>query len=302
LKGLIFNIQKFSIHDGPGIRTTVFMKGCPLRCLWCSNPESQSSTVELMTRDVKCIKCGVCEEVCPIDAITITQQGSRLINIDRSKCNLCLKCVDACPAKAIEVIGKYMSVEEVMDEVAKDEQFYLNSGGGVTLSGGEPLFQGEFAYELLKACKERGFHTALDTSGYCDWKILGRILDHTDLVLYDIKHLDEERHKWGTGKNSQLILENLSKVAGKGKKIWLRIPVIAGYNDFSDDIIKVINLGLEVGAEKISLLPYHEWGKSKYANLGMPYCAEGYRAPDDGHIRELKALVESRGMEAGIGN
>ena len=302
LRGLIFNIQRFSIHDGPGIRATVFLKGCPLRCRWCSNPESQSASVELMTRDAQCIKCGICTEVCPVNAISIDAQGAKVVNMDRQKCTLCLKCTEVCPTNAIRQVGKWMSIEEVVDEVGRDSQFYVNSGGGVTISGGEPLFQGKFSYELLRWCKQKGYHTALDTSGYCAWKVLDGILNYTDLVLYDIKHLDAKKHKWGVGKGNQLILRNLQRIAQKGNKVWLRIPLIVDYNDSLEHIGKVAQLGIKTGAEKVSLLPYHEWGKSKYKNLDKAYPAEGAKSPSNEYIQQLRDFIQSFGIKATIGN
>ena len=191
--GLVFNIQRFSLHDGPGIRTTVFLKGCPLRCKWCSNPESMNSYVEIMTQDIKCIKCNRCVEVCPQRAISIVHGQKK---IDWEKGNLCLECAKVCSSGAIELVGKLMSVDEVVAEIERDRLFYLNSGGGVTFSGGEPLNQWEF---VLKACKDKGINTALDTTENDPWDIFKKVLDYCDLVLYDLKHPDSIKHKEGTG-------------------------------------------------------------------------------------------------------
>jgi len=196
IKGLIFNIQRFSIHDGPGIRTTVFLKGCPLTCKWCSNPESQKSYPEILTVDRKCIRCGRCAESCSQEAITLDESGRRL---DWQKCNLCMECAANCPSGAIEAVGRYLTVDEVVAEVEKDRLFYQNSGGGVTVSGGEPLLQWEFALNLLKECKVRNLHTALDTSGCAPWDVMERVIEHVDLVLYDIKDMHSAKHKAITG-------------------------------------------------------------------------------------------------------
>ena len=218
ISGVVFLIQSYSVQDGPGIRTTVFLKACSLRCRWCQNPESWNNYPELITRDAKCVLLGKCKEVCPADAIMIDSRTGRII--DRNKCDLCFKCVPACPSGALSKIGDHMTVDEVMSEIKKDEPFLVRSQGGVTVSGGEPLNQPVFACELLKGCKEIGLHTALDTSGQGDWTALEKILVYTDLVLYDIKHMDSERHKTATGVGNNLILSNLRKIPPE-KKIWL---------------------------------------------------------------------------------
>jgi pyruvate formate lyase activating enzyme len=194
MKALVFNIQRFSLHDGPGIRTTVFLKGCPLNCKWCSNPESITSTPEIISYPIKCVGCGKCEEVCPQQAIVI-KDGKSVIAWE--KCDKCLKCAGVCLNGGISLVGKEMSVEEVISEVERDAPFYTNSGGGVTFSGGEPLRQWRFVTEACKKCKERGIHTALDTTGYADWEKMEEVLQYVDLLLYDIKHLDPESHKGG---------------------------------------------------------------------------------------------------------
>jgi len=215
LQGTVFDIQRYSIHDGPGIRTTVFVKGCPLRCKWCSNPESQNSYPEVLFSKAKCDGCGKCVEVCPLGAIILDGDG---IHIDRAKCDRCMKCLDVCYPHAIRCAGERKSVEEVIEEVSKDELFYRNSGGGVTISGGEPLFQPQFTLALLKECKERQLHTALDTCGFANWKEMEGILDYTDLVLFDIKHLDPEMHLMGTGLEMSLSLKTSTGLLKRGKE------------------------------------------------------------------------------------
>lgn len=209
-RGLIFHAQRYSIQDGPGLRTTIFMKGCPLRCEWCHNPESIKPYPELMSRDRKCMKFGNCVQACLTGAITLDQTGGRRIN--REKCILCFDCVAVCPTGALEKVGTYMTVDEVMTEIERDELFYRKSGGGVTISGGEPLLQWRFVRDLLRACKQRHLHTALDTSGYARWPALQSVLEYVDLVLYDIKHMDLQLHKKKTGVGNSLILANLRRI------------------------------------------------------------------------------------------
>lgn len=298
-KGLIFNIQRFSIHDGPGIRTTVFMKGCPLRCLWCSNPEAMDSYPNLMVRDINCKACGACGEVCPTGAITFSRQEGRKIVWE--KCDQCLKCVEACIYDALNVCGCLMTPEEVLDEVLKDEAFYRNSGGGLTVSGGEAMAQAEFAACLFQAAKQAGLHTALDTTGYAPWKQIEPMLPLVDLILWDIKHLDAGEHKRTTGASNALILANLKK-ASKTTDIWLRMPLIAGFNASEEHVKKLVDLGKRIDAQKISLLPYHEGGKSKCRQLGRAYPLPEAAAPAAEDIQHLKESIERQGIKATIGN
>lgn len=299
--GVVFNIQRFSIHDGPGIRTTVFLKGCPLRCGWCSNPESIRQSPEIITRDIKCIRCGKCVEACPEQAIVVAD-NTRVIQW--KKCNYCMNCAEVCPSGAIEAVGRYMNVSEVLDSVGRDASYYRRTGGGMTLSGGEPLVQWQFSLELLQEAKKRGFHTTLDTSGYADWEVLDNVLNYTDLVLYDVKHLDSARHQEATGMPNERILDNLRKISEKaGPKVWVRHPVIPQFNDSEEDLEALCRLILTVKplVERISLLPYHKFGELKYAATGKGYPWKDIPTISDEEIGKLKKLVESHGVKVDVG-
>jgi pyruvate formate lyase activating enzyme len=298
-KGLVFNIQKFSIQDGPGIRTTVFMKGCPLNCPWCSNPEGMSRDQQLISNDRKCIGCMKCAEVCPVNAIS-SIDGMRVI--DWKRCNNCLECTKVCPSRALEAAADEMTVDEVFKVVAQDAPFYRNSGGGVTISGGEAMLQWEFALELFKKCKNAGFNTVLDTTAHCKWEHLEEVLDYVDLILFDVKHMDPDRHKEKTGVTNELILENLEKAAKK-TKIWIRVPLIPGYNDSEENLRQVAELASRIKADKVSILPYHEYGKQKYPRVGGEY---GFNEadilePDNEIVTKSRALIESYGLNVAVG-
>ncbi|MDO8685569.1 MAG: glycyl-radical enzyme activating protein, partial [Clostridiales bacterium] len=228
MKGQIFNIQRFSIHDGPGIRTTVFFKGCSLRCLWCHNPESIAYKPQLQFFPQKCIGCGKCVEVCPAQAHTYSS-GNRVFK--RELCKSCGSCADTCYAEALVISGICMEADEVMQEIEKDSSYYLSSGGGVTFSGGEALLQKDFLKELLIKCKKRNFHTTVDTAGNVPWDNFEAVLPYVDLFLYDIKTFSEDKHKEATGAGNERILENLSRLSGAQTEIWVRIPVVPGIND-----------------------------------------------------------------------
>ncbi len=296
-QGLIFNIQRFSIHDGPGIRTVVFFKGCGLRCRWCSNPESWNAYEEIVINDLRCTLCGRCRDVCPEKAITIDEKGRKL---DRGLCNRCMKCTDVCPTGALAATGKWMSVEEVMEEAAADDLFYQNSGGGITLSGGDPLQQWEFAVELLKDCKRRGFHTAIETSGFAEWGILEELLEYTDLVLYDVKHMDPARHREGTGKTNELILENARKAAAR-RRLWVRVPLVPGYNDSEENLRETARFAKEIGAARVSILPYHAWGVSKFEKLGRTFTMGDVTAPASEQVEHARQIVQAAGVPTLVG-
>jgi pyruvate formate lyase activating enzyme len=298
-RGLVFLIQRYSVQDGPGLRTTIFMKGCPLRCQWCQNPESLAPYPELISHDTKCMLLGKCVEACPMAAITIDKREGR--KIDRARCNLCFQCVDACPTKALSRVGEYMTIEQVMAEIERDEVFYHRSGGGVTISGGEPLLQWKFVYRLLKACKQRHLHTALDTCGYARWSILSKVLEYVDLVLYDIKHIAPKSHKEVTGKSNRLILNNIRMISPH-VKVWLRVPVIPGINDSEENLTKLSELGREIGVEKVSLLPYHKLAEEKYRQLGKRYTMAHLEPPGQERLQQIQRVIESFGLKVTIGS
>lgn len=254
----IFDIERNSFVDGPGIRTTVFFKGCNLKCAWCHNPESQAFAPQMMIYKDKCIGCGKCKEVCPHHF---------------SACDLCGRCTFFCPVDARKVCGKEYTADQVLAEVVKDKCFYDNSGGGVTFSGGECMLQLDFLLEILQKCKENGIHTAVDTAGHVPFESFEKILPYTDLFLYDVKLLDSKKHQQYVGAGNGLILENLRKLLAAKAKIWVRIPVIPGVNDDAEELENIHNwLNIHGQPEKIELLPYHAMGEHKYAAIGRTAC------------------------------
>lgn len=296
-KGLIFNIQRYAVQDGPGIRTTIFMKGCPLRCKWCSNPESQEPYPEIMTHDVRCIACHKCLEVCPVGAVSFSGEGRE---IDRERCNLCLQCAEVCPSKAIEHVGDYLTVDEVLKEVLADRVFYRNSGGGMTISGGEPLLQWQFVAELCRRAKEEDICTAIDTCGYAPWDIMEKVLKYVDLVLFDVKHMDSAKHKDGTGVDNEVILSNAKKTASL-VETWIRVPLIPNFNDSNHDIQSIAEFSSSLHTRKVSILPYHELGSSKYAQLGTICPGDGTIPPSEEKVQSVRDRFESSGLKVEVG-
>jgi pyruvate formate lyase activating enzyme len=297
--GIIFDIERFSIHDGPGIRTTVFFKGCPLACSWCHNPESQSPDKERWFWERRCIRCGACMEACEHNAISIS--GNSVIT-DDALCQLCGACVEVCQAEAREIIGRQVTVTQVMAEIEKDVAFYDESGGGVTFSGGEPLAQPDFLLALLTACKDKEIRTAVDTSGFAPWQTLQGISPCVDLYLYDLKLMDDERHRRFTGVSNELILSNLRALSAWGKTIIVRVPIIPGVNDDSENITR---LGEFVAAlprvPPVSLLPYHKVGIDKYVRLRMPYAWPEIQPPADERMGELASTLKGFGLTVRMG-
>lgn len=271
IRACIFNIQKYSIHDGPGIRTVVFFKGCPLSCLWCSNPESQDTRIQIICDKTKCVQCLHCIEICPKQAITLSNNH---IQIDSKKCNSCFSCKNSCAKKAFSIEGKSLTIDEVMKEVIKDEMFYEESNGGVTLSGGEVLMQHEFASELLGLLKEKNIHTAIETTGYANNKVFLKFIDNVDLLLFDIKHYDREKHFEATNVYNDIIIENLKVAIERNKEVIIRIPVIPNINSSLDDAEGFCKLLKSVNAKKVNLLPFHQFGQKKYELLNKSYTFE----------------------------
>lgn len=298
-KGLVFDIQRFSLHDGPGIRTTVFLKGCPLRCLWCDNPESQSGQVEVAHLEKLCACCGRCVTACSQEAIAL-RNGKPAI--DRSVCNGCGSCVEACPNGALHVFGRWLTSEDVVQEVEKDSPFYENSGGGVTLSGGEPFAQGEFVGVLLRRLKEEGYHITVETSGYAPWQVVESCAPHIDLFYFDIKHLDSRSHKRLTGVPNELILANARRIAEMGKQMVLRVPFVPGLNTSDANLRSLGLFARDLGVSRIDILPYHRMGVGKYKALGRTYPAEAVVEPGDSLLQEAQVMVaDISGIKVRIG-
>jgi len=295
-KGLVFHIQKFSLHDGSGIRTLVFLKGCPLACKWCANPEGQSHKPELAFRPEKCIgtgECNRCRQVCEAGAIW-AGEGEGAVEINREVCTDCGRCVDACPSEALELLGRYMSVEELIRIVEEDSSFYARSGGGLTLSGGEPMAQPGYVLQVLETARSRGLHTALETSGLCKWEDLERVCKYVNQIFFDIKILDEEKHEVGTGVGNERILKNLRRLCETFPElpVTVRTPVVPSFNDSPEDIKAIMDLLDDLpGSVGYELLPYHRFGEAKYAQLGMVYTYRGVEPPDAEQMEVLREVV-----------
>lgn len=299
-ESLIFDIKRYAINDGPGIRVVVFFKGCNLHCAWCHNPESISGKVEKMYTQSRCIKCGSCVEVCPENAITLTSEG---ISTDPDRCLLCGKCAGVCPAKAIELSGKTMSVNQIMEIIEKERIFFDQSGGGVTFSGGEPLLHKEMLIELLGECSKRGIHTAVDTAGNVKTETILEVATRTNLFLYDLKLMDTGLHKQWTNAGNKLILHNLKAIAETGAEIIIRIPLIGGVNDGIENIEQTAKFisGLAGAVKEVHLLPYHNIAKHKYRKLGNEQGFENLKEP--GKESQLNAIAKfaEYGIKAGVG-
>jgi pyruvate formate lyase activating enzyme len=299
--GLIADITHYSLQDGPGIRTTVFMKGCPLRCSWCHNPEMVKPVKEVWYIEANCTFCGKCIEVCPEEAIKM-YDDERVI--DRVVCVAdkgCQKCIDVCSSAALTVVGKEMTVEDAVKEVQKDEVLY-HRGGGVCMSGGEPSLQADFAAEFLKECQEHILRTSLVTCAYTNWNMLNKVAQYADLMIIDIKQMDPVKHKEGTGISNELILENIAKLAKSGKKMRIRLPLTPGYNDSEENLRKTAQFMLANNLKYIDLLPFHLYAAFKYKREGKKYACYWVKEPSKEEMEKHKALFESYGLEAAIGD
>lgn len=294
----IFNIQKFSVHDGPGIRTTVFFKGCPLKCWWCHNPESQNLNNQMLHDRDKCTLCGTCVKVCPQGAIKIEDN---ILTTDENKCNYCRQCELYCIPGARQVVGKKYTVDEILKEVLKDKIFYEQSNGGVTVSGGEPLLQIDFVGELLKRLKKENIHTAVDTCGAVCFENIRRISQFTDVFLYDLKLMNDEKHIKYIGMSNKLILENLRKLSDIHNNINIRMPIIEGVNSDIEHIKETIDFIKHLNIKRVNLLPYHDIAKHKYKKLDITYQDERMSKPSDEKMQSFREMFESEGYEVKIG-
>lgn len=337
-RGVVSDIQRFSVNDGTGIRTMVYFKGCSMRCQWCHNPEAVRHYPEVFHYWPRCTNCGKCDDICPAGAMEVIEKlewggeekditsslhpmqrrelelagekltrvtkemVSRKIRIEKDKCIGCFQCIEACPEQAFIIVGRFMSVDEVLGEVLEDKTFYDTSGGGMTLSGGEPTAQPHFALALLKGAKEKGLHTALDTNGYLEWELLEKLLEYTDLVLYDIKALDPNIHQNLTGVSNELIIDNARKIAEKENLgMRLRYPVIPSKNDGADNLKMTAQFAKSLDVEDVDILPYHAFAGQKYRLfcLDFPFPV-GERYPEE-KLKGIKDAFEAQGVPTTIG-
>lgn len=299
LSGRVFDIRRYSIHDGPGIRSVVFLKGCPLHCLWCHNPESQSGGTDMMVFENRCIRCGSCIEVCPEGAIT--WDGDQPIT-NWEVCQLCGTCVASCFSGARQQLGQQSTIEQVLSVIMRDTPFYDESGGGITLSGGEPLVQAGFVFALLRDCRKLGIHTAVDTCGYASWSVFERLIPYVNLWLYDLKVMDPERHRQYTGVSNELILNNLRNLAAVRQFIHLRIPIIPGVNDDQANLQGLARFASQLSRlEKVELLPYHRIHLDKYHRLRLPYLLQEIQLPTDEQMASAAYTMSKFDLPVQIG-
>lgn len=308
IKGVVFDIQKYSMHDGPGVRTLVFLKGCPLRCKWCSNPESISPVFQVMCRADQCVSCGRCITVCPSDVhkMVAVSNGQSQHQVDRTAtCIGCGACAKSCSAKALRIAGREMTVDEVVNVIMEDQFFYFTSGGGVTLGGGEPTFQPVFAGAILRQARLNGVHTAMETCGQSTWEVYRELAPHTDLFLYDLKHIDPDKHKANTGVSNERILNNLTRLLEFGANVLVRIPLISGVNDDPDSLSGALAWLEKIASNAANLkgvevLPYHRLGESKYYQLDEEYPMGSMIGHTDDQLKKIEKILLQFNLPARI--
>lgn len=293
-KARTFNIQKYNMYDGPGVRTIVFFKGCPLRCQWCSNPEGQLRGFDVLFKRDACVDCGACVPVCPADIHSMDAFGKHVVN-RKAECIGCRKCEHACLQKALAIVGENRTISELVDIVEQDRLFYDMSEGGVTLGGGEVLMQPEAATSLLQACKQNGIHTAIETCGYARPEDLRKVAEFTDLFLFDVKHMDSDRHYEQTGVRNEMILNNLVWLLDEGRNVKIRVPLLKGFNDSEDEIARMVEFLKPYQDRKnflgVDLLPYHKMGVNKYQQLGREYPVEGDPGLTDEDLQRIENWI-----------
>ena len=300
MEHLIANIQKFSVDDGPGIRTTVFLKGCPLHCIWCHNPECISGEKTLFWNELTCVHCGTCMTVCPVGALSLEQDR---VVIDRARCNSCQVCTQACKVSAMSYYGRSYMVDELYEIILSDEPFYRTSGGGVTFSGGEPLLHAEYLLPLLMKLKAAGISMIFDTCGHISWKAFETVLPYADAFLFDIKGMEPDMHQENTGVSTELIHENLRRLSGENTSIFIRMPLIVGANAQDQQIEAAAEMIEGLGhIVEVDLLPYHNYGNSKYQRFGITLTDRELSAPDAGAMRYFKEIMEQHGLKAVVRN
>ncbi len=296
--GLVAQFERYAVHDGPGIRTVVYLKGCPLRCLWCHSPETQASSPELAIRGDRCIRCGACVVVCRHDAAV---EGPASFDVRREACRACGACAAECPTGARALVGRRLTVADVVAVVERDRPFYDESGGGVTVSGGEPLAQPAFVEALLRACRGRGIHTAVETCGVAAEHVLARVAPVTDLFLYDLKLMDERRHRQVTGVSNRAVLDNLARLVASGARVRVRLPLVPGVNDDEENLEATARFLASLGLRELDLLPYHRAGLAKYARLGRAYALPDLPPPSAEAVEAAVARFGRAGVAVRVG-
>ena len=297
--GMVFNVMRYSVKDGPGLRTTVFLKGCPLSCLWCHNPESQAEVRQVMVREDRCIACGECVAACPEEAISVSEDG--VITVPEL-CDECGDCTVVCYAEARQSVGEERTVAEVMTDILKDRAFFEESKGGVTFSGGEPLSQPDFLDAMLASCRAEGIHTTVDTAGAAPWSVIERVRRRTDLFLYDLKLMDEARHRTHVGASNRLILDNLGRLAAAGNRIVVRMPIVPGYNDDDDNLDRTGGFVAALpGVPEVRILPDHATAPEKYRLLGRTYEPAGTVPPSAARMDEIAGRLRRFGLTVSTG-